>query len=396
VATLQHELEAEGLMCSDLLILGGGCAGLSLARRLSALGPGCPQTVVLESRTAYADDRTWCFWSEPGAQLAHLVTHRWRGVYVAAKGIVANVDCRATPYAMIPSIAFYGESVSMIAQTPQIHLEQGVSVLTGPQKAGNAWHLETSAGTRSARMIVDTRPPGPPQRGEALLWQSFVGHEIECTEPVFQPDLAGIMDFAPVRGGRILFFYLLPFSVNRALLEVTILAEEPLGPDVFDDEMQQFLARTLRGRSYTVRRSEHGILPMGMPQPPAQADPSHVKAGVFSGGARPSSGYAFQRIQRWARDCARALGEGLPPLPHPRDPLPLRAMDALFLRVLRHQPELAPELFLTLFQKADSARLIRFLSDGGTPLDFAAIISALLPGPFLRGAFSALTSSRPP
>ena len=384
-------------MRPDLLILGGGCAGLSLARRLSsAPGQRCPETVVLESRQAYADDRTWCFWSEPGAQLTHLVRHRWPGVYVAANGIVANVDCRATPYAMIPSPAFYGESVSMIGKTTQIQLELGVSVLSEPIKARNEWHLETSAGTRSARMIVDTRPPGPPQRGEALLWQSFVGHEIECAEPVFQPDLAGIMDFAPVRGGQILFFYLLPFSADRALLEVTILAEEPLGPGVFHDEMQQFLTRTLRGRAYTIRRSEHGILPMGMPQPPAPADPTYVKAGVFSGGARPSSGYAFQRIQRWARDCAKALADGLPPLPHPRDPLPLRAMDALFLRVLRHQPELAPELFLTLFQKVDSARLIRFLSDGGTPLDFAAVISALLPGPFLRGAFSALTSSRPP
>jgi len=383
-------------MCPDLLILGGGCAGLSLARRLPALGQRCPATVVLESRTAYTDDRTWCFWSGPGAQLTHLVTHRWPGVYVAAHGIVANMDCRAFPYAMIPSRAFYGESVSMIGKTPQIQLERGVSVLSEPVKSGKEWHLETSAGTRSARMIVDTRPPGPPQRGEALLWQSFVGHEIECAEPVFQQDLAGIMDFAPGRGGRILFFYLLPFSAERALLEVTIMAEEPLGPNVFDNEMQQFLTRTLRGRSYTIRRSEQGILPMGMRQPPAHADPTYVKAGVFSGGARPSSGYAFQRIQRWAGDCAGSLGDGLPPLPHPRDPLSLRAMDALFLRVLRHRPELAPELFLTLFQKVNSDRLIRFLSDGGTALDLAAVISALLPGSFIKDAFSSLTSPRPP
>jgi lycopene beta-cyclase len=46
----------------DLIILGGGCAGLSLARRLSELGEDCPQTVILESRSSYTDDRTWCFW----------------------------------------------------------------------------------------------------------------------------------------------------------------------------------------------------------------------------------------------------------------------------------------------------------------------------------------------
>ena len=64
-------------METELLILGGGCAGLSLARRLVAHGEAAPRTTVIESRSEYADDRTWCFWLHHSAQLTHLVRRRW-------------------------------------------------------------------------------------------------------------------------------------------------------------------------------------------------------------------------------------------------------------------------------------------------------------------------------
>jgi lycopene beta-cyclase len=380
----------------DLIILGGGCAGLSLARRLSELGEDCPQTVILESRSSYTDDRTWCFWGEDSAQLTHLVRHRWSWASVAAEGKTVKVDCSAFPYSMIPSLAFYDESLEMISQAPQLLLEGGVSVLSEPLKVGNNWQVETSAGMRSARMVVDTRPLRTPQREAAGLSQSFVGHEIECAEPIFQPDVAELMHFEPVREGEILFFYLLPFAENRALIEATIFSAEPLGPDRFEKEMQEFITRRVQGASYTVRRSEHGILPMGIAPPQENPDASYVSAGLTTGAARPSSGYTFQRIQRWAADCAKALGAGLPPLAHARDPMLLRGMDAIFLRVLRLQPEIAPELFLALFQKVEIAILVRFMSDRGTLSDYATIASALPSGPFLRETFPALIASRMP
>ena len=57
----------------DLVILGGGCAGLSLAMRLAKLGEQCPQTIIVEPRERYVNDRTWGFWGTPSAQLNPLV-----------------------------------------------------------------------------------------------------------------------------------------------------------------------------------------------------------------------------------------------------------------------------------------------------------------------------------
>jgi len=58
-------------------------------------------------------------------------------------------------------------------------------------------------------------------------------------------------------------------------------------------------------------------------------------------------------------------------------------MDDLFLRVLRGRPELAPDLFLSLFRKVDPVRMAHFMSDRGRLSDCAVIITALPSAPFL-------------
>ena len=374
-------------MENDLLILGGGAAGLSLARRLAEQGTTAPRTLVLESRVDYADDRTWCFWMHPTAQLTHLVRRRWAKVSLASSTERVLVDCAEFPYALLPSGGFYQDSRECIARSERVRLAMGVAVLGAPRKVDGLWEVATSAGVQRARWIVDTRPSAPPAEGAAVLWQSFLGQEIEAAGPVFDPTVAEIMHFTQGEAGQILFHYLLPLSPTRALLEVTAFSPKPVGPDGFRAELNRFIDRRLEGRRYQLRREEHGILPMGLPMPVPSADATYVRAGLMAGGARASSGYAFQRIQRWAERCAQSLAAGHGPQPHAADGWILRRMDALFLQVLRRRPELAPTLFLAMFSRVAPARLARFMSDQATLLDNLAVIAALPPGPFLRELF---------
>ena len=374
-------------METDLLILGGGAAGLSLARRLAEQGETAPRTLVLESRAAYVDDRTWCFWTQPSARLPHLVRRRWAKVSLASPTERIVVDCAEFPYALLPSGGFYEESSGLIARSENVRLNLGVSVRGEPRKVDGQWEVATSAGVRRARWVVDTRPPAAAAEGAAVLWQSFLGAEIECPAPVFDPTVAEIMHFTEGEAGQILFHYVLPLSPTRALLEVTAFSPAPAGPDVFRAELARLIRQRLGERPCRTRREEHGILPMGLPPPKPAADPTFVRAGLMAGGARASSGYAFQRIQRWAETCARSLAEGLGPRAHAPDGWILSRMDALFLQVLRRRPELAPILFLAMFRKVAPARLARFMSDQGTWLDDLAVIAALPPGPFLRELF---------
>jgi lycopene beta-cyclase len=135
---------------------------------------------------------------------------------------------------------------------------------------------------------------------------------------------------------------------------------------------------------------------MGLGQPesaakPVLRQPNYVLAGLTAGAARPATGYAFQRIQRWALACKQSIQRDGIPIGHQQDSFIIRNMDAIFLKVLRSRPELGPELFMKLFSGVSSDRLIRFLSDRGVAADYLAVMSALPAGLFIKSAYQLAT-----
>ena len=62
---------------ADVLIVGAGCAGLSLAWHLVERGLGGRRLLLVDPRTEYGRDRTWCFWNVVEHPFEDLVTKRW-------------------------------------------------------------------------------------------------------------------------------------------------------------------------------------------------------------------------------------------------------------------------------------------------------------------------------
>lgn len=367
----------------DLVIIGGGCAGLSLAMQLTKLKSLAPTTVILESRSEYRNDRTWCFWRDEKIEVDTLVRHQWTKVRVRSPEDFTVLDCEAAPYQLVSSHDFYSNAEATLADNPKTRLFKQTSVLGQPQKTGDMWSVRTNSGNFSARVIVDTRPDPHLQTSHAQMWQSFYGEEIECDSDVFDPAIADLMDFSDQCSEVIKFVYILPMSKRRALVEMTVFSSLPANLDTLKTECTAAVSRSVRGYRYQNLRSEHGILPMGNLSSAQVCDSSYVRVGLHAGAARASTGYAFQRIQRWAALCSAKLGTGASPVSHPRDPVLLQWMDYLFLRVLQRRPELAPELFVTVFKNAAAERLIRFLSDNGTFFDYVSVIRALPAKPFI-------------
>lgn len=384
------------MACStDLVILGGGCAGLSLAVALAKLDrpdSRVLKVMVLEQRTRYVNDRTWCFFMDLTSPAQHQVQHQWQTLRVTTQQHSVTFDCGATPYLMLSSGQFYGDAHNLIAQSDRIAVHTGTTVTSEPEKRGDLWSIGTSAGIVESRYVVDTRPMSRPTRGGAVMWQSFYGQEVECAQGVFNAVCGELMDFSAARAcgalaafpDAVCFVYVLPSSGTRALIEFTVFGPDPLGPDAFRQVQARAVAQRVGNAAFKVLHTEHGVLPMGARAMPPSRDISYVRAGLTAGGARPSTGYAFARIQRWAAACADALASGQAPTGHAPDGWAQHAMDTLFLNVVRAHPQLAPDLFMALFEGVDTKRMIRFLSDHGTLSDYAAVVAALPPWPFLR------------
>ncbi|MCY7319127.1 MAG: hypothetical protein LH617_10460, partial [Ramlibacter sp.] len=225
---------------------------------------------------------------------------------------------------------FYATAQASIDRQPNITLRQGLSVVGEPSRNDGVWNIRTSAGDVTAGSIVDTRPPQLPRRDGATLWQSFYGQEIECSAAVFDALSLDLMNFLAPNARDVPFVYVLPVTATRALIEVTVFGAMPLAPRELGARLEAAVAQRVGNAAFTTLRSEHGILPMGLTESPRSAHKSCVKVGVMAGGARPSTGYAFQRIQRWAGECAQALVSYGLPVGHRPDPFPLRMMDRSF------------------------------------------------------------------
>lgn len=374
----------------DIIILGGGCAGLSLGMRLAKLGKDCPRVAIVEKREQYVSDRTWSYWASQSAQLKYLARTEWKKVTINGDGRNLCIDCGDIPYQAIDAGAFYDAGVAEIVGNPNILFYRGDEV-KAVCKVNGLWEVGLSRGTLSGRQVVDTRPVLDSERVVPLMWQSFSGVEVECSEDVFDAGVATLMDFIKGPEGQVTFLYLLPYSPTKALIEVTVFGRVMRSEGNLSRILNEQLKKLTRTVATKIIYREHYAIPMGLPKSERTKDESYVRVGIEAGAARASTGYVFQRIQRWAEEASERVRCGQPVRGHKVDPWVMRKMDQLFLRVLLRNPERGPELFVRLFAMRDPRSVIRFMHDEATLLDYLKIMCALPRGLFLaelgRGFF---------
>jgi len=366
-----------------LIILGGGCAGLSLAMRLASGVLPYKKVIILERRETYHNDRTWCFWKVDGTHLTDLVRHHWPAFKISSGNLGNTVDCSPTPYQMIKSLDFYDCAIETIRQSTDIELHLGQDIKHIYQDPKGAWVIETDRGSHFGSVVIDTRPEKL-EDTKPVLWQSFFGQEVSCSAKIFDDCIPDLMRFLPGFDDGVAFSYILPFSETEGLLETTVFGPQRLTIEDLKARQNDLVRIITKGNPFEVVRSEYGALPMGHFKTNGLNLSTYFKVGNTSGSLRPSTGFAFQRIQKWAEACSKSIRNGTGPLHYAPDPWHIRMMDYLFLRVIREAPSLASTLFYAIFKKVRPDRVIRFLSDLGTWRDCVAIIFALPSMPFFR------------
>ncbi len=373
-----------------VLIAGAGCAGLSLA--VALLDTGYPGLITLvEPRREYVRDRTWCFWESSRHPFSTAVTHRWNAWKVSSGGDAVVQSSELYPYAHLPADRFYAAALDRVGQAPNCELVLGATVESF-QATSMGVCAQTSAGEIRAGWIFDSRPlPEAPAPGAPGLLQRFAGWHVRTERPCFSPETVGLMEFQPAdRSGRVPFLYTLPFSATEALVEQTYFDCPGLPPADAGAALKAALAELTGGAAFEVLYRESGCLPMFAPEVRPQSSPTwsetrSVAIGLRGGRAKPSSGYAFLRIQRHSRLLAQALTEG-GPMPIAAEPAVFRTLDRLFLRAIEREPGCAPELFLRLFRRVPADRLIRFLSEESSLPEVGRVAAALATPGFLRAA----------
>jgi lycopene beta-cyclase len=368
----------------ELVILGGGCAGLSVASKLAQAGQDCPRCLVIESRAQYLNDRTWCFFSDASTQAKRLVQYAWPSVALSGGAERVIVSCASTPYQMIEAQAFYTEALEQIQRNSHMTLLTDCEVTAVEQNESLIWTITSKHGVFQTSRVIDTRPVAQPKFLGPHLWQSFFGQVLRVERDLFDPSCVELMQFDQDTEYGVSFTYLLPLDARSALIETTVFYQQPVTETALRARLKRKLTALIGGEGFNVLRHEYGVLPMGVVQKTKAPRKGLVQAGLTAGAARPSSGYAFQRIQRWAAICAEAILAGKPAVAQGADSWLARSMDSLFLRVLRESPEQGPTIFMNMFRSMEMARIVRFMNDQASLLDRFALIKSMPLAVFLK------------
>ncbi len=244
-------------MTHDFIILGGGLAGSVLAYRLKTINPSW-SVVVIERSVTLGGNHTWCFHDsdltvEQLSWVDALVSARWDAYEVRFRGFqrVLNGGYRAIQSTRLHEVVasvlgagvLLGREVAFL-KPGTVHLTSG-EVVTGR-------HIIDSRGIEGWQNILPEKSFG---------CQKFLGMDLLLKEPhgLLRPVL---MDATCVQNDGYRFFYLLPWSENRLLIEETRYSLVP-GINQADSRTAIIDYAALQGwRVAAIEREEQGVLPL--------------------------------------------------------------------------------------------------------------------------------------
>lgn len=353
------------------VILGAGLSGLSLAVALVRAGVR-DDVVLVDRRTEFGRDRTWCTWEDARLPFRRLARRRWSAWEIVTARGEATGRSRRHPYVLLDSRDVYAAALEELAAAPNVTLRLGERVLAvgdgWARTEHERWEGWIYDGLALASPALRSRRPGHTE-----LTQGFLGWEVETERPMFTPERATLMDFRVPQPPGLHFLYVLPFAPHRALVEHTSLGREMPTPA----SRRAVLREHLRGAgAIRVHHEERGRIPMSTAELPVVRSPRTFAIGTAGGAVRPSSGYAFTRIQRMSHALARSARTGDPYRPPPGAGR-RSTLDALMLRALARDPARFPERFRRLVARTDGDTFARFMTDADTFADDLRVVAAL-------------------
>jgi lycopene beta-cyclase len=363
----------------DVIIVGGGASGLSLALHLAA-SPLRDRSILLVDQDAKdQDDRTWCFWTYRPTLFDDIVSHSWSRLQVLGEHFQKTLDLHAYRYNMVRGIDFYHYARQALSAFPQVEFLQGKveRIEDGDQQASVLVDGWSYAGTWVFDSLFDWSAFSPDKTHYHTLKQQFKGWEIETQEQTFNPQVATFLDFRTPQEKGTHFFYVLPFSERNALVVSVLCTTAQVSWEICDQALRAYLETMPGTKVYQIRREEQGISPLTDWPFPRRTGKRIMAIGTHGGMVKPSTGYAFLRIQEDSSAIVRSLLEVGHPFSVPTGPRRYRYFDAVMLEIMTHHGERIEPIFTALFKRNPVERIFRFLDEAASLRENVLMIPSL-------------------
>ena len=275
----------------DYIIVGGGCAGLSLAYELDIHEKLKDKTLaIIEPRSEYKNDKTWSFWK--------VIPHSFD-------------DC-----------------------------------------------VKKS-------------------------WENF-SINVPGKNNFFDEGIFNLMDFDCEQRESVHFFYTLPYSKNKALVETTWLSKmNDNSQKDYDNQISNYIEKNLKIKDYKITYKEIGAIPLFYPL--YEKEKNKINIGTAGGMTRLSTGYTFLNIQEHSKFIRENI-EKISTVKKFEIGKKYQFLDDIFLRVLNKHPEKMSYIFFNMF-KVSPKTVIKFLSNKSNFVEDLSVILKMPKWTFIKALF---------
>ena len=350
----------------DYIIIGGGCAGLSLAYELDLHSKLKDKTLaIVEPREEYKKDKTWSFWKVSPHNFEDCIKKSWDNFTINIPSHLKHIECKYMPYQTIDSGLFYHKIIDKIKQNTNINFFKNI----------NEVNTENSFIFNSVSDTVDNK---------SSLWQHFSGIEIETSKDFFDEKIFNLMDFDCDQKNSVHFFYTLPFSKTKALIETTWISDlNNTSLNDYDIQLKDYVENKLKIKNYKINYKETGAIPLFHPNNIKKLN--QIEIGTAGGMTRLSTGYTFLNIQEQSKYIRKNI-ENIKDTKNFSIERKYEFLDNIFLKVLKKNPEKMAQIFYKMFN-CPSNTVINFLSNRSSIYEDISIISKMPKWIFLKQLF---------
>lgn len=368
----------------DYIILGAGASGLMLAYRMSQdTFFDDKSIVIIDQAKDKGNDRTWCFWENGVGEWDNLLTKTWSSIFFGSNSFIKTISIAPFNYKMIRSEALYKSLWEHIDAKSNFsfietkvnsfsELKTGVEVIT---ENGNYFGVKIFNSLLNPEVYKS-------QNKYPIIHQHFVGWFVKTKGDMFDDSTATFMDFTIPQNGNTRFMYVLPIDKKTALFEYTLFSENILEKSDYENAIVDYL-NNKNILDYKIIEKEQGNIPMTSFRFSKLNSKHILNIGTAGGWTKASTGYTFKNTTKKTKKVISFLKKN-DDLSEFQKWTKYWFYDLIFLDVLANHNAEGEALFSSMFKKAKTKIIFKFLDEESTLFEDLKIILSVPPKRFIQ------------
>jgi lycopene beta-cyclase len=352
----------------DIIIIGAGVSGLILANEI--IERTNKNILIIEKEKNKLVNKNLCFWNQPSNILTTFAESSWENISIYIDGKRISLASQGIKYLRIKSSNLRKFFINKLRKKRNFTILNNQNIESVINDKKNIY-IKVKENTYSSKLLFDSRIEEDDTEKKGLL-QHFYGIEVMFKKNILNKGEVVLMDIQN-KGNLFNFFYILPFSKNRALIETTYFSQKNLSLNEYKTDIKRYINKHFNGYDYKIKSYETGIIPMFKYK--RFNSHNHIKIGLAGNWVKQSTGYSLQNCFLYSKQLVDCVIKGQKP--QIKEKRILNFLDKTFCIFIKNNPNKSKFFFENFFKRNNLEILVKFMTNSANIFQIFRIIITL-------------------